>query len=454
MDNSLLQRLCQQYNALLLEVNQHCVRIAVAENPGAQMLETLRFSSQKTIEVELWSAEKLEKQRQHQPALAAENLSAVTMVDQLLQQALRQRASDIHLEPTEHGWRVRLRVDGVLHVLADVPDNIASLTARLKVLASLDIAERRLPQDGQFSIECADHAVSFRISTLPCRWGEKVVLRLLQHQRQELAINSLGMSEQQLPLFHQALQRPQGLILVSGPTGSGKTITLYSGLSQLNRPQVNMCSVEDPIEIPLDGLNQTQINPKAGLTFQRILRALLRQDPDIIMIGEIRDGETAEIALKAAQTGHLVLSTLHTISTGQTLTRLEQMGVARWLLASALELIIAQRLVRRLCPHCRQRQHSDHSLPARLWPRPLANWQAMGCERCYAGYYGRVALFELLPVNALLRQQIVDGLPARDMEQQAHQQGMVTLFEHGCQAVEQGLTTVEELWRVLGQQYD
>ena len=213
---------------------------------------------------------------------------------------------------------------------------------------------------------------------------------------------------------------------------------------------MNLCSVEDPVEIPIAGLNQTQIHPRAGLTFQGVLRALLRQDPDIIMVGEIRDGETAEIALKAAQTGHLVLSTLHTNSTTETLIRLQQMGVARWMIASALTLVIAQRLVRKLCPHCRQRLETPIALPEAIWPAPLPHWQATGCEHCYQGFYGRTALFEVLPVTPALRQSIANGTSAEEVESDAKQLGMSTLFETGCQAVEQGLTTFEELIRVLG----
>ena len=258
------------------------------------------------------------------------------------------------------------------------------------------------------------------------------------------------MQDAQLAAFSQALQQPQGLILVTGPTGSGKTVTLYSALQTRNTPDVNLCSVEDPVEIPIAGLNQTQIHPRAGLTFQGVLRALLRQDPDIIMVGEIRDGETAEIALKAAQTGHLVLSTLHTNSTTETLIRLQQMGVARWMIASALTLVIAQRLVRKLCPHCRQRLETPIMLPEAIWPTPLPRWQAPGCQHCYHGFYGRTALFEVLPVTPALRQSIANGTSVDGVESNAQQLGMSTLFENGCKAVEQGLTTFEELVRVLG----
>ncbi len=372
-------------------------------------------------------------------------------VNQILEQALRQRASDIHIEPTETHLRIRLRVDGVLHALPLLaPELAAPVIARLKVLASLDIAEHRLPQDGQFALNLAGRPLSFRIATLPCRYGEKIVLRLLHQVDQALDLEALGLSSSQLAAFRQALNQPQGLLLVTGPTGSGKTVTLYSALQARNREQVNICSVEDPLEIPIAGMNQTQINPRAGLTFHSVLRALLRQDPDIVMVGEIRDAETAEIALKAAQTGHLVLSTLHTNSTSETLTRLQQMGIARWMISSALSLVIAQRLVRKLCPHCRRNAGSAADLPHSLWPRPLPRWQAAGCEHCYHGYYGRLALFEVLPVTPGLRQGIVQGLNAIEIESLARAAGMMTLFESGCQAIEQGLTSLEEVVRVLG----
>jgi protein transport protein HofB len=275
------------------------------------------------------------------------------------------------------------------------------------------------------------------------------VLRLLHQVDQTLDITALGMQDAQLAAFSQALQQPQGLILVTGPTGSGKTVTLYSALQTRNTSDVNLCSVEDPVEIPIAGLNQTQIHPRAGLTFQAVLRALLRQDPDIIMVGEIRDGETAEIALKAAQTGHLVLSTLHTNSTSETLVRLQQMGVARWMIASALTLVIAQRLVRKLCPHCRQRLDTSITLPKAIWPMPLPRWHAPGCEHCYHGFYGRTALFEVLPVTPALRQSIASSTSVDGVDSDAQLSGS-TLFGNGCQAVEQGLTTYEELIRVLG----
>ncbi|MDM9075507.1 type II secretion system protein GspE [Enterobacter roggenkampii] len=455
MNTDQLVALCLLHHALLLSSDSERINIAVVGKPATELMEALRFATQKRIDIECWSAERMEKHRQltsqsHLPGVSQTH-STVDVLNHTLQQAINQRASDIHIEPMEHACQIRLRIDGVLCPQPPLAAELANLlSARLKVLGNLDIAERRLPQDGQFTIELANEPVSFRIATLPCSGGEKIVLRLLHQVPQALEPKALGMNAEQLACFNAVLHQPQGLILVTGPTGSGKTVTLYSALQSRNTPDVNICSVEDPIEIPLAGLNQTQINPRAGLTFQNVLRALLRQDPDIIMVGEIRDGETAGIAINAAQTGHLVLSTLHTNSTTETLIRLEQMGVARWMISSALTMVIAQRLVRRLCPHCRRETRDQAQLPRSVWPRPLPRWQPTGCDRCYHGFYGRVAIFEVLAIDNALRQAIASGAGTDVIEASARQAGMVSLFEHGCRAVEQGLTTIEELLRVLG----
>ena len=455
MNTDQLVALCLRHHALLLSSDSERINIAVVGKPATELMEALRFATQKRIDIECWSAERMEKHRQltsqsHLPGVSQTH-STVDVLNHTLQQAINQRASDIHIEPREHACQIRLRIDGVLCPQPPLAAELANLlSARLKVLGNLDIAERRLPQDGQFTIELANEPVSFRIATLPCSGGEKIVLRLLHQVPQALEPKALGMDAEQLACFNAVLHQPQGLILVTGPTGSGKTVTLYSALQSRNTPDVNICSVEDPIEIPLAGLNQTQINPRAGLTFQNVLRALLRQDPDIIMVGEIRDGETAGIAINAAQTGHLVLSTLHTNSTTETLIRLEQMGVARWMISSALTMVIAQRLVRRLCPHCRRETRDQAQLPRSVWPRPLPRWQPTGCDRCYHGFYGRVAIFEVLAIDNALRQAIASGAGTDVIEASARQAGMVSLFEHGCRAVEQGLTTIEELLRVLG----
>ncbi|EEU9596317.1 type II secretion system protein GspE [Escherichia albertii] len=456
MNISQLTALCLRYQGGLLDASEEVVHVAVVDAPSHELLDALHFATTKRIDITCWTRQQMEghatRSQQVLSVTAPEkHQHKVELLIQTLQSALEQRASDIHIEPADNAYRIRLRIDGVLHPLPDITlDAGVALTARLKVLGGLDIAEHRLPQDGQFTVELAGNTVSFRIATLPCRGGEKVVLRLLQQVNQRLDINALGMQPSQLAEFAHALQQPQGLVLVTGPTGSGKTVTLYSALQTLNTVDINICSVEDPVEIPITGLNQTQIHSRAGLTFQGVLRALLRQDPDVIMVGEIRDGETAEIAINAAQTGHLVLSTLHTNSTCETLVRLQQMGVARWMLSSALTLVIAQRLLRKLCPHCRQQQGAPIHLPGNLWSSPLPRWQASGCEHCYHGFYGRTALFEVLPITPAISQLIAANTDAELLETHARQMGMCTLFENGCLAVEQGLTTFEEMIRVLG----
>lgn len=447
--------LCQRYRALVLHHDASQLRVAVAESVPAGLAEALHFASQCQIEIECWPQARLD-QLQHAgtPLVAREEApaeSAIEATQLILRQALERRASDVHIEPGRDGLRVRLRIDGVLHPLSSLPvTQPAALLARLKILGGLDIAERRLPQDGQFSLEIAGKPASFRLATLPIYGGEKAVVRLLQSESAALSLDKLGLPAAQLRLFCAALAQPQGLILVTGPTGSGKTFTLYSGLSALNTPEKNLCSVEDPIEIPLPGINQTQIHAKNGLDFNRVLRALLRQDPDVIMVGEMRDAETAEIAVKAAQTGHLVLSTLHTNSTAETLTRLRQMGIPGYLLGSALKLIVAQRLVRRLCPHCRQPAQAVAHYPAELWPGTLQTWRAPGCDHCFSGYFGRLALFELLPINARLQNAIAAEMPLENLLSLAKQQGLRTLLVSGLEAVSRGDTSLEEMQRVIG----
>lgn len=451
-----LLALCARYQARLLQHDDTRLRVAVTDSPHPQLLEALQFACQRQVEIECWPAARME-QALH-PSLSDDRLpeqrsaaSATEAVNQILHQAVQRRASDVHIEPQPQGLRIRLRIDGVLHTLPRLPEvQPAAVLARLKVLAGLDIAERRLPQDGQFTQEINGSDAAFRLATLPVSHGEKAVVRLLQGESSAIALDKLGMPLAQLRLLKQALVKPQGLILVTGPTGSGKTFTLYSSLSALNVPEKNICSVEDPIEIPLTGINQTQVRPRSGLDFNRVLRALLRQDPDVIMVGEIRDSETASIAVKAAQTGHLVLSTLHTNSTAETLTRLRQMEIPGYLLGPALQLVIAQRLVRRLCLHCRQPAQAIAHLPATLWPGTLQTWRAPGCDHCFSGYYGRLALFEILPVNSRLQNAISSDMPLEHVLTLASEQGMKTLLSAGLEAVSRGETSFEEMQRVVG----
>lgn len=453
-----LEAICQRYQAVIIECSPQRLHIALADSPSHEMMTELRFATHSAINVECWPQARLEQfSRQNittaaqEPAPEEHSGSAVEKIDHLLTQALQKRASDLHIEPQENGLRLRLRVDGVMQLLpATGFENSAPLIARLKILAGLDIAERRVPQDGQFSLALSNNTESFRLSTLPTRFGEKAVVRLLQSDTQAIALENIGMPSPLLKRYRDALSRPQGMILVTGPTGSGKTFTLYSGLSWLNVATRNLCSVEDPVEIPLTGVNQTQIHARSGLDFHRVLRALLRQDPDVIMIGEIRDGETAEIAVKAAQTGHLVLSTLHTNSTTETLVRLGQMGVPGYLLASALKLVIAQRLVRKLCKHCRQPAEATAHFPPHIWPGTVQNWRAVGCEHCFSGFYGRMPLFELLPITARLQNALAKSARPEELADIARQQGLNSLFVEGLHCVNRGDTTLEELTRVAG----
>ncbi|SUG57358.1 protein transport protein HofB [Salmonella enterica subsp. diarizonae] len=296
MKDAQLNTLCQRHQAVLINSASNSITVAVVDAPSHALLDALHFATQKQIDIVCWTRQQMEshlhKPDQAPSANAAKGgETAAQLLNQTLRSAMTKRASDIHLEPGASRYRIRLRIDGVLHILQDIPKETGlALTARLKVLGNLDIAEHRLPQDGQFTVDLTGDSISFRIATLPCKEGEKVVLRLLHQVEQTLKLDTLGMYGAQLTAFRQALQQPQGLVLVTGPTGSGKTVTLYSALQTRNTPGINLCSVEDPIEIPLDGINQTQIHPRAGLTFQNVLRALLRQDPDIIMVGEIRDG--------------------------------------------------------------------------------------------------------------------------------------------------------------------
>ncbi len=365
------------------------------------------------------------------------NYQLVEHIDQLLLDALNKRASDIHFEPYQHSYRIRVRIDGVLQQISSPGlDCAKQIAARLKIMAKLNIAEQRLPQDGQLVI----NQYAMRISTLPVINGEKIVLRLMDNHQTQRSIDELGLTQQQRQIYEQTLNHPQGLILVTGPTGSGKTVTLYSGLGLLNQTERNICSVEDPIEIPLEGINQTQINPKAGLTFAQVLRALLRQDPDVLMIGEIRDKETAEIAIQAAQTGHLVLSTLHTNSSIETLTRLNQIGIAPDLLASSLRLIIAQRLVRQLCSKCKKK--SDTRL--HIDGVTITHFVAEHCIHCISGYRGRIGLYEFLMITP----EITELLHLHKKIPSTH---IITLKQQGLQLVQAGMTTYQELQRVLGE---
>ncbi|MGE5591126.1 MAG: GspE/PulE family protein [Bacillota bacterium] len=384
----------------------------------------------------------------------AADAPAVKLVNGILQRALDERASDIHWEPLEDGTRVRYRVDGVLHEVAAPPRSLhAAVVSRLKVMAQLDIAERRLPQDGRFQVRQGTREIDFRVSTLPTVHGEKVAIRLLDRSQGLLQLEQIGFRPETLAAYRGLIRRPYGLVLVTGPTGSGKTTTLMATLAQLNAPEQNIITVEDPVEYHLSGVNQVQVNPRAGLTFANGLRSILRQDPNIIMVGEIRDRETAEIAVRAALTGHLVFSTVHTNDAASTLTRLADMGVEPFLLASAVSGVLAQRLARRLCPHCREPYTLEPGDSARaglaLPGGPVQLHRARGCPHCQGtGYRGRLPLFELMPVTEPIRDLVAKGAPASALAAAARAEGMDTLLHDGLARALAGETSLDEVRRV------
>lgn len=379
----------------------------------------------------------------------------VRFVNKVLLDAIKTEASDIHIEPYEKKTRVRYRVDGVLHEVAAPPITLAGrIAARVKILSRLDIAERRVPQDGRMKMRLSkNRSIDFRVSTLPTLYGEKVVIRILDAGAAGLNIDKLGFSEKQKQIYVDAVSRPYGMILVTGPTGSGKTVSLYTALGMLNTPERNVSTIEDPVEINLAGINQVNINEKANLTFAAALRAFLRQDPDVIMVGEVRDLETADIAIKASQTGHLVLSTLHTNDAPATLTRLLNMGVAPFNIASSVHLILAQRLVRRLCDNCKQQ--IEIPKPALISAGFLEDETndivlhgAKGCNVCTEGYKGRTAVFQMMPISEEMGALIMQGCTQHDIEQQAAKEGVLDLRQAGLQKVREGITSLEEIERV------
>jgi len=379
----------------------------------------------------------------------------VRFVNKILLDAIKRGASDIHFEPYEKRYRVRFRQDGILSEVASPPVQLApKLSARIKVMSRMDISEKRVPQDGRIKLTLSKNkAIDFRVNTCPTLFGEKIVLRILDPASAKLGIDALGYEPEQKQLYLDNLAKPYGMILVTGPTGSGKTVSLYTGLNILNTPYVNISTAEDPVEINLEGINQVNVNPKVGLTFAEALKAFLRQDPDIVMVGEIRDLETAEIAVKAAQTGHMVMSTLHTNDAPQTISRLMNIGVAPYNIVSALNLIIAQRLARRLCPHCKTLEDvpreallmegfKEEEIPG------LKLYKAVGCDQCKDGYKGRVGIYQVLPISEEMGQLIMKGAGAYEIAEQAQKEGIPDLRQSGLKKVKDGLTSLEEVNRV------
>jgi len=402
---------------------------------------------------------KEEEETLNQLKMAAETAPVIRLTSGLILMATKQKASDIHLEPFGNKFRVRFRVDGTLRTVLDPPRKLqAAVISRVKVLSKLDIAERRLPQDGRMRVKYHDKVVDVRVSTMPGIHGEKVVLRLFDKSTLQLDITKLGFEKKELQVLEKAINKPYGMILVTGPTGSGKTTTLYSALSRINSEDVNIMTAEDPVEYNLKGINQFQTNEKIGLTFAAALRSFLRQDSDVIMVEEIRDLETAEIAVKAALTGHLVLSTLHTNDAPSTVTRLIDMGVQPFLVASSVILVVAQRLVRRICPECKEvasapaSQLSYAGFSAEEIPN-LRLYRGRGCPRCNGiGFKGRLALYEVMPITSLLAELTSRGSDTTKIREKAIELGMNTLRENGLKKVRQGLTTVDEVIKATAEQ--
>ncbi|WP_076921901.1 type IV-A pilus assembly ATPase PilB [Pseudoalteromonas sp. SK20] len=379
----------------------------------------------------------------------------IVYINKILMDAIKKGASDLHFEPYEHKYRIRFRIDGILHEVASPPKTLASkLSARIKVMSRLDIAEKRKPQDGRIKLKITERkSIDFRVSTMPTLWGEKIVMRILDSSSAMLGIDVLGYEPEQKKLYLDALEQPQGMILVTGPTGSGKTVSLYTGLNILNQPERNISTAEDPVEINLEGVNQVQINTKADMTFANALRAFLRQDPDVVMVGEIRDLETAEISIKAAQTGHLVLSTLHTNSAPETITRLLNMGVPAYNVASSISLIIAQRLARRLCSKCK----TPEQLPREELIRQgfseqqiqdMVLYAPKGCENCTDGYKGRVGIYEVMKITPEIAQIIMRGGNSLEIAEVSLKAGYNNLRLSGIRKAAEGVTSLAEINRV------
>jgi len=387
---------------------------------------------------------------------AAGDTPIVRFVNKVLLDAIKQGASDIHFEPYEKDYRVRFRTDGILREVVKPPRNVAPrLAVRLKVMAQMDISERRVPQDGRIQMKLSKkRAIDFRVNSLPTMYGEKIVLRILDPTSAQIGIDALGYEEDQQALYVEALKKPQGMILVTGPTGSGKTVSLYTGLGILNEPERNISTAEDPVEINIPGINQVLVNPKVGLNFAEALRSFLRQDPDVIMVGEIRDLETAEIGIKAAQTGHLVLSTVHTNSAAETVTRLLHMGAPAFNIAASVTLIIAQRLARRLCSHCAEPEttvpqeallelgFTTDQLSSATIKRPV------GCGQCKDGYKGRVGIYEVVKITKPIASAIMDGANSLELDRVAREAGFNDLRQSALRKCAEGLISLEEVSRV------
>lgn len=486
--NSIPRELCQKFLVLPFDRDGQTLKVAIADPSNVYAIEELRFVTgynikpyvavESTIreylemlsdgkesalaEIEELDMEEMEYEQEEEDEIKldvlkkeVEDTPIVKLVNYILNEAVKREASDIHVEPYEKTFRVRFRVDGVMHEFIRPPKKVKnSVISRLKILADLDIAERRLPQDGRIKLKVGAKSVDMRVSTLPVLFGEKVVMRILDKSNLQLDLEKLGFEQSSLDKFIKSIESPYGMVLVTGPTGSGKSTTLYSALSRLNKDDVNIMTAEDPVEYNLFGINQVQMKEDIGLNFASALRSFLRQDPDIIMVGEIRDYETAEIAIKAALTGHLVLSTLHTNDAPSTVNRLLNMGIEPFLVASSTVVIIAQRLARKICPACAEdvKLPKEALLSVGFKENEIGKFspkKGKGCDKCNGtGYKGRVALYEVMRVTEGIKELILRGANANEIKSKAVSEGMITLRRSGLEKVKKGITTIEEVVRV------
>ena len=421
---------------------------------GGGMDEILKDVNVDDVEI---AKEKSEEINLDKLVESSEEGPVIKLVNLMLMQAIKDRVSDIHIEPFEKLLRLRYRIDGVLYDSVSPPKSLqAAITSRIKIMSNLDIAERRLPQDGRFRIKLAGREVDLRVSILPTIHGEKIVMRVLDKGNLCASLDNLGLEADDLMKFKRAIDAPHGMILMTGPTGSGKTSTLYAVMTQLNTPDLNIVTVEDPVEYQMVGVNQVQVKPDIGLTFADGLRSILRQDPDVVMVGEIRDSETADIAVKAASTGHLVLSTLHTNDAPGAIARMVDMGIEPFLVSSSVLLICAQRLIRKICPHCKETIQVPADVVHRLGMKPeevtgQEFYRGRGCSRCKeTGFLGRLAILEILPISDAIREQILVDSSARVLRELAMREGMKTLQRAGMIKAKTGLTSLDEVLRVSG----
>ncbi|MCL6269967.1 type IV-A pilus assembly ATPase PilB [Sansalvadorimonas sp. 2012CJ34-2] len=485
--DAISEKLVRQHRTIPLFKRGNKLFVGVSDPTDEKAIEEIRFSSgnielilveenklsnavEKTLETVTQDLGDLDDEelnnldidhmgKEHEEDIEARNEDApiVKFVHKMLLTAIKLGASDLHFEPYEKSYRIRFRIDGVMQSVAQPPIGLApKLSSRLKIMSNMDISERRKPQDGRIKLKLSKtKAIDFRVNTLPTLWGEKIVLRILDPSSAKMGIDALGYEKDQKKMYLKALEQPQGMILVTGPTGSGKTVSLYTGLNILNTVERNISTAEDPVEINLEGINQVNVNPRQGMDFTQALRAFLRQDPDIIMVGEIRDIETANIAIKAAQTGHMVMSTLHTNSAPETLTRLLNMGVAAFNLATSVNLIIAQRLGRKLCNSCKIKQDipvetlleqgftTDQASSATIYTHDPS-----GCDKCNRGYKGRVGIYEVVEITQNLQKIIMEEGNAMQIAEQAQKEGFLNLRQAGLLKVLKGTTSLEEINRV------